>query len=146
MGNFLIQIEACGGHGDDREALQGERINNPDTGVDALGAQCVALVSSKASVVAATLTHWPDGTPIIDNILSGLREAGDFKRQWVDEPLLQFFSYHHLTREDMKAVSKTFCRMAFEMCARLPRNAERTVMLRKLLEAKDCAVRALLVK
>lgn len=58
-----------------------------------------------------------------------------------DEPLLQFFEYGHL-RDDLQAVSRPFGELAATMMSLLPRNPERTVMLRKLLEAKDCAVRA----
>jgi hypothetical protein len=36
--------------------------------------------------------------------------------------------------------------MAHKVVALLPRNPERTVALRKLLEAKDCAVRAALME
>lgn len=57
------------------------------------------------------------------------------------EPLLQFFSYHHLTPE-LQAISRPFGELAEHILATLPRNPERTVALRKLLEAKDCAVRA----
>ena len=59
----------------------------------------------------------------------------------MNEYLLQFFAYDHL-REDLKAVSKPFGDLATHLVATLPRNPERTVALRKLLEAKDCAVRA----
>lgn len=57
------------------------------------------------------------------------------------EPLLQFFSYDHLPSH-LRAVSKPFCDLAELIAATLPRNPERTVALHKLLEAKDCAVRA----
>jgi hypothetical protein len=57
------------------------------------------------------------------------------------EPILQFFSYAHL-REDLKSVSQLFGVLADRIVADLPRNPERTVALRKLLEAKDAAVRA----
>jgi hypothetical protein len=57
------------------------------------------------------------------------------------EPILQFFAYDHL-REDLKEVSRHFCDLASTIMALLPRNPERTVALRKLLEAKDAAVRA----
>ena len=57
------------------------------------------------------------------------------------EPMLQFFVYSHL-REDLQPVSQAFAELANEIAATLPRNPERTVCLRKLLEAKDCAVRA----
>jgi len=57
------------------------------------------------------------------------------------EPLLQFFSYDHLP-DPLRAVSAPFGHLARELIETLPRNPERTVALRKLLEAKDCAVRA----
>lgn len=63
---------------------------------------------------------------------------------WFD-PMLQFFEFKHL-RPDLQEVSRPFGELAQEIIAKLPRNPERTVALRKLLEAKDCAVRALLYK
>jgi hypothetical protein len=57
------------------------------------------------------------------------------------EPLLQFFVWEHL-REDLRAISMPFGKLANELVDVLPRNPERTTALRKLLEAKDCAVRA----
>lgn len=59
--------------------------------------------------------------------------------------LLQFFKYEHLPPH-LQAVSKPFCEMAVSIEAILPDNPEKTVALRKLLESKDCAVRALLFK
>ena len=59
--------------------------------------------------------------------------------------LLQFFEYSHLP-EHLQAVSKPFGELAKHLDATLPSNAETTVALRKLLESKDCAVRALLEK
>jgi hypothetical protein len=61
------------------------------------------------------------------------------------EPILQFFEYGHLPPH-LQGVSKPFCDLANEIVHVLPRNPERTVALRKLLEAKDAAVRALLFK
>ena len=57
--------------------------------------------------------------------------------------MLQFFKYAHLP-EKLQAVSKPFGLLAKQMVETLPRNPERTAGLRKLLESKDCAVRALL--
>lgn len=57
------------------------------------------------------------------------------------EPILQFFAYGHLP-EELRAVSKPFGDLARLVVESLPRNAERSVALRKLLEAKDAAVRA----
>jgi hypothetical protein len=59
------------------------------------------------------------------------------------DPMLQFFNYSHLPPRLAEA-SKPFCDLARLIAAELPRNPERTVALRKLLESKDCAVRALL--
>jgi hypothetical protein len=55
--------------------------------------------------------------------------------------MLQFFQYEHLPPH-LQAVSKPFGELAETIVTTLPMNAERTVALRKLLEAKDCAVRA----
>jgi hypothetical protein len=74
------------------------------------------------------------------------------------EHILQFFAYAHLPPH-LQVVSKPFCDLAHAIVADanapasstllgclLPRNPERTVALRKLLEAKDAAVRALVAK
>ena len=55
--------------------------------------------------------------------------------------VLQFFKYDHLP-ERLQPVSKLFAELAHDV-AELPSNPETTVALRKLLEAKDCAVRSL---
>jgi hypothetical protein len=62
-----------------------------------------------------------------------------------EEHIMQFFQFHHLP-EKLAAVSMPFHKLAWEVAKTLPRNPERTVALRKLLEAKDAAVRALLAK
>ena len=59
------------------------------------------------------------------------------------EPIMQFFAYGHLP-EKLQAVSRPFGELAEHIEKTLPRCAERTVALRKLLEGKDAAVRALL--
>jgi hypothetical protein len=61
------------------------------------------------------------------------------------EPILQFFEYAHLP-EHLREVSKPFGELANSIVETLPRNPERTVALRKLLEAKDAAVRAKLTR
>jgi hypothetical protein len=57
------------------------------------------------------------------------------------EPMLQFFEFKHLP-ENLQKISKPFYVLAYDLCASLPRNPERSAGLRKLLEAKDCMVRA----
>lgn len=61
------------------------------------------------------------------------------------EYLLQFFKYDHLPAH-LQDISKPFGELAAAIAERLPRNPERTTALRKLLESKDCAVRAQLFK
>lgn len=55
--------------------------------------------------------------------------------------LIQFFAYEHLPPY-LQQHSKPFADLAQVIVETLPANPERTVALRKLLEAKDCAVRA----
>jgi hypothetical protein len=59
--------------------------------------------------------------------------------------LLQYFSYDHLP-DHLQAISRPFFELASWSVDNLPSNPERTMALRKLLEAKDCAVRAKLFK
>ena len=61
------------------------------------------------------------------------------------EHIMQFFAYSHLPPV-LQDVSRPFGEMAQRIVDTLPRNPERTVALRKLLEAKDAAVRALVAK
>jgi len=55
--------------------------------------------------------------------------------------ILQFFHYAHLP-DALQVRSKPFCDVARQIVDTTPRNPERTVALRKLLEAKDANVRA----
>lgn len=61
--------------------------------------------------------------------------------QLAADPILRYFHYSHLPPV-LQAASKPFCDLARHIVETLPRNAERTVALRKLLEAKDAGVRA----
>lgn len=62
-----------------------------------------------------------------------------------EEHIMQFFAYEHLPPH-LQEVSKPFGDMAQKIVSEIPRNPERTVALRKLLEGKDAAVRAVLAK
>lgn len=66
----------------------------------------------------------------------GFRETGI-----MEDPMLRLFHYMYLP-EGLQETSIRFCHLAHYIVNNLPRNAERTVALRKLLEAKDAAVRA----
>ena len=61
------------------------------------------------------------------------------------EHIAQFFTFAHLPPH-LQEVSRPFAALAAAVVLKLPRNPERTVALRKLLEAKDAAVRALVAK
>lgn len=61
------------------------------------------------------------------------------------EHIMQFFAYSHLPLH-LQEVSAPFCSMAAMIVAMCPRNPERTIALRKLLESKDTAVRAKVAK
>ncbi|AUR02008.1 hypothetical protein [Phaeobacter inhibens] len=58
-------------------------------------------------------------------------------------PIMKYFEYSHLP-ERLQKVSKPFGDMAVHMNDQLPECPEKSAGLRKLLEAKDCMVRAAL--
>lgn len=57
------------------------------------------------------------------------------------DQIMRWFEYDHLP-EELQGVSRPFCELAEHIHGTLPRCAERTVALRKVLEGKDAAVRA----
>lgn len=63
----------------------------------------------------------------------------------MQDRMMQFFAYSHLPPH-LQEISKPFGELAEQIVSTLPANAERTAGLRKLLEAKDCIVRAKLYK
>lgn len=56
-------------------------------------------------------------------------------------PILKFFEYKHLPPH-LQEISKPIGDLAQQMAQSLPPSAETSAGLRKLLEAKDCFVRA----
>jgi len=59
--------------------------------------------------------------------------------------LMQFFAYGHLPPH-LQEVSAPFRELAQTLEASLPNNPEKSTALRKLLEGKDAAVRAVIFK
>lgn len=57
--------------------------------------------------------------------------------------IMKYFEYAHLPPK-LQEVSKPIGELAKQMDASLPDGAEKSAGLRKLLEAKDCLVRAAL--
>jgi len=58
-----------------------------------------------------------------------------------DSLALKFFVYDHLP-ESLKAIGRRFYELAHWLAAELPAGADRTEALRRLLQAKDAAMRA----
>jgi hypothetical protein len=63
----------------------------------------------------------------------------------VESYLIQFFAFDHLP-PDLQDVSRPFGELARILDRDLPSNPEKSTALRKLLEAKDCAVRSILFR
>lgn len=59
-------------------------------------------------------------------------------------PALRWFATEHL-RDDLKPVVESFGALAHQVAAANMRSAEVSVTIRKLVEAKDAAVRALII-
>lgn len=55
--------------------------------------------------------------------------------------IMDFFEYSHLPQH-LQVVSKPICDLAKQVNEQLPDGPEKSAGLRKLLEAKDCFVRA----
>ncbi|WP_201308841.1 hypothetical protein [Puerhibacterium puerhi] len=59
-------------------------------------------------------------------------------------PILRYFEHGHLSAGPLRTTSARFHGLALEIDETLPDGPEKSVALRKLLEAKDAAVRAAL--
>lgn len=85
-------------------------------------------------------------TYVSDQVGSDLRVAPLEKTMHpATAQLLRHFKYEHLPAR-LQAVSRPVCELAHTMANTLPDDPEVTVGLRKLLEAKDCLVRAELTR
>lgn len=58
-----------------------------------------------------------------------------------EDRMMKWFAFEHLP-VSLKDTSRMFHSLASDICADIAAGPERTVALRKLLEAKDAAVRA----
>jgi len=70
---------------------------------------------------------------------SGIAKVG--KPIYEQSHIIRFFSYDHLP-ESLQEVSRPFGILALQLDMDLPAGPEKSAGLRKLLEAKDCMVRA----
>ena len=56
-------------------------------------------------------------------------------------PIMKYFAFEHL-KSPLREISESFAILATDLDNALPDGAEKSAGLRKLLEAKDCMVRA----
>lgn len=68
-------------------------------------------------------------------------ETDPYNVEYDAEPMLGWFEYGNLPAGLIRNASSAFATLARDVVDDLPRSPERTVALRKLLEAKDAAVR-----
>lgn len=61
-----------------------------------------------------------------------------------DHPLLRYFVFQHLPEGHLRDTSMRFSNLAYELDLSLPNGSEKTMAIRKLLEAKDAAGRSAL--
>lgn len=82
---------------------------------------------------AVAVEHgWDDGKPSATEILASS-----------PDDVAQYFAFEHLPAA-LQGTSRPFGELAAQITVSVPRNAQRTIALNKLLEAKDAAVRATL--
>lgn len=79
MGNFRIEIEAVGDHGQRREIGDGESLagDQPLTGCDRVAFEAVRdLLRGGASITSAKLIHWPGtDSEVVDDLVKNEREG-----------------------------------------------------------------------
>jgi hypothetical protein len=82
MGQFKIEIIAIGGHGQDRDKKNGEKVDfreGGNTTPDAIAHRAVnELKSAGVNVESAKIIHWPGSeSEVIDDLLTEIR-TGNF--------------------------------------------------------------------
>ncbi len=94
-----------------------------------------------ATIEAAAGSCGPKMPVIFDGRSGHFDIDGNDTRFVETDEVFRHFAYAHLS-ERLQAVSKRFYELAEFIVLSVPRSAERTVALRKILEGKDAAVRA----
>jgi hypothetical protein len=102
--------------------------------IGALRAAAAAYVSASTGQTAKEEAPMENVSEISARLELVERESG--------ERLLKFFHFKHLPNGRLQQVSAGFARLASDVVADTASSAERSAGLRKLLEAKDCIVRA----
>lgn len=136
MGYWKITIKGHGLH-----------HNNLAESADTLAAQAVGQLLGHGHEVSSAEFQLTDTAfnPTANEPDDLLKAEHSFDLEAQDDEIVQLFAWKHLPPH-LAAVSRPFFTMARWIVETLPRNAERSVTLRKLLEAKDAAVRVKLIK
>lgn len=77
------------------------------------------------------------------NIMSG-GEPDWSDRHASTRHIMQYFAFGHLPPGPLRSTSARFSELAIDLVSHLPDGPELSAGMRKLLEAKDCCVRAAL--
>lgn len=99
-----------------------------------------AITAVKAYAVACRGTY-PALAADLLKIAANAPQSPDARSDPVSSPILRYFAYSHLP-ESLQAISRPIGELAKSMDESLPDGPEKSAGLRKLLEAKDCFVRA----
>lgn len=132
----------------------GEAMNEPDFNVDPLGAMRAAAQRMFDSATRAPCVFMPaEIAAALDDRARPMDQPQPAPTSTIPEhllaafPILEFFRYAHLTSEKLREASRDFHEVAIKHAAagmNSRHRAEVAAGLRKLLEAKDCLVRAAL--
>lgn len=132
MGNYEITIRGTGSHHNQLSAVDADRIAR--TAVEELDAAGHRRLEARIKI---------EGSNDSEDLMLPPARPGEanFDTLLARFPILKYFRFGHLP-EKLQAIARPFERAAWLMANRLPATAETSAGLRKLLEAKDCCVRA----
>lgn len=137
MGDWKIEIKGVGAHD-----------NGKPSDADAIARVLAAMLlayGQNVKVARFVLTDFTGKEHEETDLLVPLPDAELNVERAAPEHIAQFFAWAHLPPA-LQSVSSLFGHLALSIVDMLPRNPERTVALRKLLESKDAAVRARVAK
>lgn len=106
--------------------------------IEAMSSEVLEIVDGQGYCVRLSVEALREQIATIDEKAIGVMVSED------PEFLAQFFAYGHLLPH-LQVISRRYALLAVETL-KLPRNPERTVALRKLLESKDCAIRCAIAR
>jgi len=119
---------------------------NGPYGMERGGCMLSALRLSTPATAGPTGPFGPSGTPegtLPEYARMEVEWKAEYGKRMSQDPVAPFFKYDHLPPA-LAAISKPFCDLAETISTLVPMHQQRNVALQKLIEAKDCAVRAYL--